>query len=209
MSHTTSTTLLIAAVLVVAVVSPASVAAQSDDTDVGVLSADLSDDMSGLEVAWAVASGSVAGALDGLRDRANDLRGAGPAADDEADALADEITDHRGAYRTHLNDLADEYDATVANETEVLRVDITDDDETESVWIRIAANGSDITSVNASRTATWTATRTHELSATDAEDLNDDLDEYRTEYVDENEVPPPSYFVQQGSKYVNISEVQT
>lgn len=201
-------TILLSVAIVLAVTAP-SVAAQSEETDIGVISADFGDDLSTADVIYATVTGTLASTVDGIRDTVNELRGSGPTADDEADELAAEITDNHEAYRTHLNDLVDEYDADVANETEVLRIDIDGDDGTESVWIRVEADGESITALNASRTATWNATRSHELSATDAEDLNADLDDYRTEYVEEGETPEPRYFLQQGSKYVNISEVTT
>lgn len=204
-------TIILSIALVLAVAAPP-VAAQSE-TDAGVVSVDFGDDLDRSDSLGAAISGYLAGVVDGLGDAVAKATGNGPTADEEADALASEITDNREAYRTHLNGLldhyAEEYDVSVANETEVLRVDITGDDGTESVWIRVAADGENITALNASRTETWTATRSHELPPGEAEDLNEDLDEYRTEYVESGEYPEPTYFIEQGSKYVNISEVST
>lgn len=205
----TRNSILLAILVVAAAALPATAVAQSGGSDSGIVSVDISD-VGTLEKVQAAVAGFVAKIADAVGDRVAAIRGNGPDATAEADELAAEIQNNRAAYKQHLNGFDQEYDVTFYDRTEVLRVDITDSDGgNESVYFRVSSDGSNITAVNASRTSDWTVTRTHQMTAGQAEDLNEDLDAYREEYVSTDTYPSPTYFIQKGSRYGNISEVKS
>lgn len=185
---------------------PAGTVAQSADGE-SVVSADL--DVSRTDATIATARGLLDRALTAMRTQVASVTGDAPTAGEEADRLRDEVNSHSDAYAAHLTDLAAEYNASVANDTYVLELEIADsDDETDTVYLEIVGDGDSITNVTASSDQDGRdVDRLRELSATQAREVTDDLVEYRETYVEPGETPSQSYFVQKASTYGDISEL--
>lgn len=185
-----------------------------------IASADSDDSLAEIEVdvddidAWLAAA---AGAWERAqiafaRDTPAVLGGSEPGVEEQADRLDTFVDDHNGSLVEHTNEVLAEYNATVRNDTYVLLVEIADDVEdpstTETVYIVATADGTNLTDLRATRTTDRTVDRSTTLGVHKATALNDDLRDYREEYVEPGTVPEQTYYIQKGATYGDIQEFQ-
>lgn len=200
-----TTHLLLVTFIVLAAAAPGSVVAshESDDDNASLVEIVTDSPWVGINVFRGEAEGWI------LRQQAR--FGDPPEPADQAADLRAFVDENDQDLVDHANLVLDEYGGEVSNATYVLEVTIEENDagDESTFYVIAAGDGSEVTSVETTASTDRTVDRSSTLTATEAEALVDDLEEYKDDYVDPGEVPSEGYLTRIGSKYTKISEIRS
>lgn len=193
---------LLVAVLLLAATAPGTVAAQEDDDDDSLL--EITTDS-----IW-VAVNALRGDAEGWWIRQKARLGDPPEPAAQAEDLREFVNENDQQLVDHANLVIDEYNGSVANATYVLEVTVEENKagDASTFYVIAEGDGSEVTSHEATTSTNETVDRESELTASEAEALVEDLEEYKDDYVDPGEVPTIGHLVRIGSKYTDIGEIR-
>lgn len=199
-----TTHLILVTFLVLAAAAPGSVVASHDSDDDGSLVEIVTDSP------W-VGINVFRGETEGwfLRQRAR--FGDPPEPADQASDLRSFVDENDQDLVDHANLVIDEYGGEVSNDTYVLEVTIEENDagDASTFYVVASGDGSEVTSVETTASTNRTVDRSSTLTASEAEALVEDLEEYKDDFVDPGEVPSKGYLTRIGSKYTKVSEIRS
>lgn len=189
-----------------ALASPA--AAQSDDS--GLFEMSIREDCDGLTCS--LGSWFVARNLPDFSAYSEDFRDEEPTVDVVSNNLTSFVNANNQSLLNHSNDVLDHYGATVRNTTYVLELTVeNEEDDTTNRATRYfvaTADGSNVTSLEATDSTNETVDRTHTLEWNQVEELNTDIRTYHSEYVETGEIPSKTYLGKMVARY-DITEITT
>lgn len=187
---------LVTLCLLTASVAPA--AAQSDEDDSSVVTVVVSIVSSPLDFAEGLAA-KASSVANVFREE--------PDAEEEATKLRTYLNDNEPAFVNHTNDVIDEHNYSVGNGTYTYELTIDGEESNETLYLVSTADGTNVTGYTVVNETNNTVSRSFSISAFQAEDLNEDVREYKDEYVDADEVPDKGYYVSKAVQYSDWSKL--